>query len=145
MVLKAKTLFFYYISNFIKTSSIIMPGSKLKLIWIICVLHNPQGQFSGTKVFIFALKSTKIDDSFTFICKEILYHIFLCFYVIFCGLDPLGWIAINSKKQFMSSGDKPILNLKISVTNFGRFRYFVDFDIKIVLLARNSFQWIAFR
>ena len=39
------------------------------------------------------------------------------------------------KKQFMSSGDKPILALKISVTIFFRFRYFADFDIKIVLLG----------
>ena len=35
----------------------------------------------------------------------------------------------------MSSGDKPILALKISVTIFFRFRYFADFDIKIVLLG----------
>ena len=29
--------------------------------------------------------------------------------------------SINSKVSFMSSGDKPILNLKISITNFCRF------------------------
>ena len=40
----------------------------------------------------------------------------------------------------MSSGDKPVLTLKISVTNFTRFRYFADFDIKIVLLSQNSFE-----
>ena len=40
----------------------------------------------------------------------------------------------------MSSGDKPILTLKISFINFGRFRYFADFDIRIVLLGQNSFE-----
>ena len=40
----------------------------------------------------------------------------------------------------MSSGDKPILTLKISVTNFSRFQYFADFDIRIVLLGQNSFE-----
>ena len=46
----------------------------------------------------------------------------------------------NSKKSFMSSGDKPILTLKISVRNFCRFRYFADFDIRILLLGLNSFE-----
>ena len=36
----------------------------------------------------------------------------------------------------MSSGDKTILILKISVTDFCRFRYFADLDIKIVLLGQ---------
>ena len=40
----------------------------------------------------------------------------------------------------MSSGDKPILTLKISVTNFCRFWYFADFDVKIALLSQNSFR-----
>ena len=40
----------------------------------------------------------------------------------------------------MDSGDKPILTLKISVTNFFKFQYFADFDIKIVLLDQNSFE-----
>ena len=40
---------------------------------------------------------------------------------------------------FMSSGDKPILSLKISITIFWRFQYFADFDIKIVLSDQNSF------
>ena len=39
----------------------------------------------------------------------------------------------NLKIPFMSSGDKPILILKITVTNFCRLQYFADFDIKIVL------------
>ena len=33
----------------------------------------------------------------------------------------------------MSSGDKPILSFKISVTNFFRIQCFEDFGIKIVL------------
>ena len=33
----------------------------------------------------------------------------------------------------MSSGDKPILTFKISVTNFFRIRCLEDFDIKTVL------------
>ena len=50
----------------------------------------------------------------------------------------------NLKILFMSSGEKPILTLKIWVTNFWRFQYFEDFDIKFVLLGQNSFEWIAF-
>ena len=37
------------------------------------------------------------------------------------------------KVSYINSGDNPVLTLKISVTNFSRFRYFEDFDIKIVL------------
>ena len=48
--------------------------------------------------------------------------------------------SINSKISFMNSGDKPILTLKISVTNFYRFRYFADFDIRIVFLGQNKFE-----
>ena len=40
----------------------------------------------------------------------------------------------------MSSGDKAILILGISVTNFFRFQLVTDFDIKIVLLEQNSFE-----
>ena len=40
----------------------------------------------------------------------------------------------------MSSGDKSILILKISLASFSRFRYFADFDIKIVLPDKNSFE-----
>ena len=53
------------------------------------------------------------------------------------------WFLINPKVSFMNPGDKPILTLKISVTNFCRFRYFADFDFKIVLLDQNSFEPIA--
>ena len=38
----------------------------------------------------------------------------------------------------MSLSDKQILTLKISVTNFSRFRYFADFHIKIVPSGQNS-------
>ena len=37
----------------------------------------------------------------------------------------------------MCSGNKLILTSKISVTNFCRFHYFADFDIKIVLLRKE--------
>ena len=47
---------------------------------------------------------------------------------------------INSKISLVSSGDKLILTLKISVTNFCRLLYFADFDIKFVLLGQNSFE-----
>ena len=43
----------------------------------------------------------------------------------------------------MSSGDKPILTLKILVSNFCIFRYFADFDFKIVVLGQNNFESIA--
>ena len=38
----------------------------------------------------------------------------------------------------MSSGDKPTWTWKISLTNFCRFQYFGDFDIKTVLFGQNS-------
>ena len=41
----------------------------------------------------------------------------------------------------MGSDDKPILTLKIPVTILFRFRYFADFDIKIVILGENSFEF----
>ena len=89
-------------------------------------------------------------------------HIILCFYTIFCSLDPLAWIVnlftgsmvflVNWKISFMNSRDKPVLTESVliltetilAVTNFCRFRYLVDFDVKIVLLGQNSFEWIAF-
>ena len=40
--------------------------------------------------FYFCVKVHKADDSFTFIWKKILRHIFLCFYAIFYRLDPLA-------------------------------------------------------
>ena len=77
-----------------------------------------------------------------------------CFYAVFWHLDSLAWIMnlftgsiwilINLKISFMSSSDHPILTMKISVTNFCKFRYFADFDTKNFLLDQNSFEWIAF-
>ena len=52
--------------------------------------------------------------------------------------------SINLKISLVNSGGKPFLALKISVTNFCRFRYFEDFYIKIELLGQNRFDWIAF-
>ena len=86
--------------------------------------------------FYFCLKVHKLDDSFTLIWKKILCAIVFYFYVIFCHLDPMAWIANYSKWvsfgsfkiSFMSSGDKPILTLKISV------KLFADFDILQILL-----------
>ena len=99
--------------------------------------------------FYFCVKVHKLYDSFTFIWKKIRCHIFL----FLCHISSFGssglncefirreyGFSINSKISFMSSGDKPILTLKISVTNFCRFRYFADFDIRILLLGQNSFE-----
>ena len=36
--------------------------------------------------------------------------------------------------------EKPIVTFKISVTNFCRFQYFENFDIKFLLLGQNNFQ-----
>ena len=47
---------------------------------------------------------------------------------------------VNSKISLMSSVHKPILTLKISVTNFCRLEYFADFDIKIILLGQKNVQ-----
>ena len=102
--------------------------------------------------FLFCFNANTLDDSFIFIWKKILCYIFL-FLCHILPLDPLAWIAnlfagngfsINSKISLMSSGDKPKLILKISVKDYADFRYFGDFDIKIVLLVQNSFEWIAF-
>ena len=37
-------------------------------------------------------------------------------------------------------GDKLVLTLKISVTNIRRFRYFADFNTKIVPSGQNHFE-----
>ena len=55
---------------------------------------------------------------------------------------------VNWKISFMNSRDKPVLTESVliltetilAVTNFCRFRYLVDFDVKIVLLGQNSFE-----
>ena len=73
------------------------------------------------------------------------FSVFLCYILLFgsSGLNcefirrEYGF-SINSKISFMNSGDKPILTLKISVTNFCRFRYLADFDFRIVLLGENT-------
>ena len=95
--------------------------------------------------FHFGLKVCfKIDNSFTFIWKKILCHIFLflCRILLFGSsgqnckvIRREDGFLINSKISFMSSGDNPISILKILVANFFRFRHFTDFDIKIVLLG----------
>ena len=72
---------------------------------------------------------------------------FLC-YILTFGSSGLNcefirreyWFSINLKISFVSSVDQPILTLKISVTNFCRFRYFADFDIEILLLGQDSFE-----
>ena len=46
--------------------------------------------------------------------------------------------STNSKISLVSSGNELILIMKISATNFCRFRYFTDFDIKIVLFGHNG-------
>ena len=68
---------------------------------------------------------------------------FLC-HILSFGLSGLnsefnrseGCFSTNSKISFMSSGDRPILTLKMKIldSNFFRFKYFANFDIKIVLL-----------
>ena len=40
--------------------------------------------------------------------------------------------------------EKPIVTLKISVTNFCRFQCFENFDIKLLLLDQNVFEKIVF-
>ena len=73
--------------------------------------------------FYFCIKVHKLDDSFTFIWKKILCHI------LSLGSSGLNCeficrehgFSINSKISFMSSGDKPVLMLKILVTNFCKF------------------------
>ena len=80
----------------------------------------------------FCIKVHKLYDSFIFIWKKIRCHIFLflCHILSFgsSGLNcefirrEYGFL-VHSKISFTSSGDKPILTLKISVTNFCRFWY----------------------
>ena len=95
-----------------------------------------KGSFLGPK-FLICLKVHTLEDSFTFIWKEILGYIFTfkssglnCKFI--CREYGL---SINLKISFLSSSDQPILTLKISVKNFSRFRYFANFDIKILLLS----------
>ena len=108
--------------------------------------------FLEPKFLLLPLRPQAINHVFRFISKKILCHMFWS-HVIFCCLDYMTWIANsfaehgsskNSKTSFMSSGDKPILTLKISVTNFCKFQYTADLDIKVVVLVQNSFDWIGF-
>ena len=50
------------------------------------------------------------------------------------------WVGCADTPMYtmMSLCEKQILTLKISVTNFSRFRYFADFHIKIVPSGQNS-------
>ena len=49
------------------------------------------------------------------------------------------WGGVDTPMHtMMSLGNKQILTFKISVTNFCRFRYFADFDIKIVPSGQNT-------
>ena len=66
-------------------------------------MHNPQGLFSGTYAFKFSLNFYILWHDCEFIRKEYVFSTY-------------------SKISFMSSGDKPNLTLKISVTNFCRYR-----------------------
>ena len=100
--------------------------------------------------FCFWINIRKLDDSFTFIWKKILCHIFLSVYhILSLGSSDMNWefirreysFSINSKISFMSSGNKQLLSLKVSVTIFCRVWYFGNFDIKTVHLDQNSFEW----
>ena len=129
-----------------------MRESSVKSIWYMCFAKPSRTVFWNISFYI-CFNVHKLDDSFTFIWKKILCHIFL----FLCHILPFGSFgldaefilrecrfSIKSKVSFMSSGDKPILTLQISVTNFCRFWHFADFDFKIVLLGQNSFQPFSF-
>ena len=100
-------------------------------------------------VFFFCFNVHKLDDSFTFLWKNALCYLalFLC-HILSFGFSDLNsefirreyGFSINSKMYLMSSDHKPVLTLKIPVTNFFRFRYFADFDIKTALLSQNNFE-----
>ena len=98
--------------------------------------------------FYFYLNVYKLNDRVIFIWKKDSMPHFSVSMLYFCRLNPLAWIAnlFAGSMGFwvMSSGDKPIRTLKISVTNVCRFQYFAHFNIKFVLLRKNSFEWIAF-
>ena len=106
------------------------------------VTQNLFGEYMFNLYFCFNVH--KLDDSFTFPWKNILCHLalFLCHILLFgcsglkCEFTRMEYgFSINSKIYLMSSGDKPVLTLKISITNFFRFQYFADFNIKIALLS----------
>ena len=101
-------------------------------------MHKPK--------FYFYLKVHKLEDGFTFIWKNILCYIFLfLLHTLTSGSSGLNCrfirreygFTVNSKISLVSSGGKVIIT-------FYRFPYYADFDIKIVLLGQNSFQWINF-
>ena len=86
-------------------------------------------------------------DSFTFISKKILWQIFLFLcHILSFGSSGLNWeficrdygFSTNLKILFMSSGDKPVLTFKISVTNLCNFNNLqililkLYFQVKIV-------------
>ena len=68
-----------------------------------CIFHKAfsitlKERFPGPK-FHFWLKVHKLDDSFTFICKKILCHIYLCFYAVF-----LVWILWPDLRIYSKGG-----------------------------------------
>ena len=80
--------------------------------------------------FYFCVKVHKLNDSFIYLEKVSIpyFSTFLC-HILSLGSSGLNCqfirreygFSINSKILFMSSGDKPVLTLKILVTNFCRF------------------------
>ena len=79
------------------------------------------------------------------------FFMFLC-YILTFGSSDLNCefirgeyrLLIKLKMLFVGSGDQPIVTLKISVTDFWRFRYSADLKIEIFSLGQNSFERIAF-
>ena len=149
----SKSLNFNFFVTF-KILSSFQEGSYRKvtsqLFVDICFAYLSRNVFRNLS-FYFCLNVHKLGDSFKSIWRKI-YATLFCFYVIlssgYSGLNcelirrKYGF-SIDLKISFMSSGNKSILTLKISVTNFFKFWYFAVFDIRIELFGQNSFEWIA--
>ena len=99
------------------------------------VIYNLFGEY----IFCLTLKEDFLEPKFLFLPKRPLFLPFEpsgrnCKFV----RKTFGFLT-NSKILFMSPGEKSIVTLKMSVTNFFRFQYFENFDIKFLLLGQNYF------
>ena len=74
--------------------------------------------------------------------------IFFWFYAIFCRLDPVTWIANLLIGNMVFWWLRNCHSLAQVVSKFSLWKSqsqnFADFDIKIILLRQNSFEWLAF-
>ena len=109
---------------------------------------------SGTQAFIFAL--TSASDSIVLHSFGTRFHnlgprkegasmpyfVVRIFLALKCEVVRREYgFSINSKTSFMSSSDKPFLTLKISVTSFWRFLWWMIKELSSISNSWNEMKW----